>query len=74
MLEQLIFLQMADGIDDDTWSFHLARHDYSRWLTESVKDPDLKAAALQIESDHLTPKASREAIRKAIEDRYTAPA
>lgn len=26
------FSQMAEGVDDDTWAFHLRCGDYSRWF------------------------------------------
>jgi hypothetical protein len=68
-----MFLQLADGIDDETWSHHLSRGDYSRWLKERVKDPELSAAVARIEkTDGLTPEQTRAAIRNEIEQRYTA--
>jgi hydroxymethylpyrimidine pyrophosphatase-like HAD family hydrolase len=70
-----IFLQVADGIDDGTWLFHLRRGDYSRWFREAIKDDDLGDEAALIESDeHLDPVASRARIHSAIESRYTAAA
>ena len=36
-----LFMQMADGVDDPTWLYHLKRHDYSRWMSEAIKDEDL---------------------------------
>ena len=27
-----LFMQMADGVDDDSWLHHLEAHDYSRWI------------------------------------------
>ena len=32
------FLQIAEGVDDATWLFHLRAGDYSRWLTSVIKD------------------------------------
>jgi hypothetical protein len=34
----IVFSQIADGIDEETWLFHLYRGDYSRWFREAVKD------------------------------------
>ncbi|HEX2227116.1 MAG TPA: hypothetical protein VHM64_08235 [Candidatus Binatia bacterium] len=31
-----IFSQIADGIDEETWLFHLYRGDYSQWFRNSV--------------------------------------
>jgi hypothetical protein len=68
------FKQIGDGVDDTTWEYHLKRHDVSRWFREVIKDEDLAAEAVQIESDDLTPDDSRARMRLAIERRYTAPA
>jgi hypothetical protein len=69
----LIFLQMADGVDDATWMHHLRRGDYVRWFREAIKDDDLanEAQALQ---DGADPAQTRAAMREVIERRYTAPA
>ena len=69
------FIQLADGIDDDTWRYHLQCGDFSRWFRENIKDPELAAEAENVERDSsLDPRQSREKIREAIEHRYTAPA
>jgi hydroxymethylpyrimidine pyrophosphatase-like HAD family hydrolase len=71
-----VFLQMADGVDDDTWLHHLRGGDYSRWIAESVKDADLSAAIARIESESrsLNAAATRARVRAEIEERYTLPA
>jgi hypothetical protein len=28
----IVFCQIAEGIGEGTWMFHLRRHDYSRWV------------------------------------------
>jgi hypothetical protein len=69
------FVEMASGVDEETWRHHLARGDYSRWFRDAIKDEDLATEAELIERDPaLAPAASRERIREAIERRYTAPA
>jgi hypothetical protein len=69
------FVEMASGVDDETWRHHLARGDYSRWFRDAIKDEDLATEAEQIEGDPaLEPSDSRRRIREAIERRYTAPA
>jgi len=69
------FLQLADGVDDETWNYHLRCGDYSRWFREYIKDPELARDARRVEADlSLDPRQSREKIRGAIEQRYTAPA
>ena len=71
----MIFLQIADGVDDKTWKHHLQNGDYSRWFRDMIKDEELAAEAAQIEGfKGLSPDESRARIRAAIERRYTAPA
>ncbi len=70
-----LFTQIADGVDDRTWLHHLHAGDYSRWLSDSVRDDELAAEVAEIESDRaLEPRDSRARIKDAITRRYTAPA
>src|SRR5947207_1133270 len=70
-----LFVQIAQGVDDETWLFHLRKGDYSLWLREVVKDPDLAAEAEKVEKDEkLSASESRARIVEAIEQRYTLPA
>jgi len=69
-----VFKQIADGVDDDTWDFHLRRHDISLWFRDVIKDDALADEAASVEDADLTPADSRVRIRQAIERRYTAPA
>jgi HAD superfamily hydrolase (TIGR01484 family) len=70
-----IFTQIAEGVDDATWKYHLRQHDVSRWFREVIKDESLAAEAAEIEQrDDLSPADSRARIREAIERRYTTPA
>ena len=70
-----LFNQIAEGLDDETWLFHLRRGDYSRWFREAIKDEDLAREAAAVEADEsLTPSESRARLRETIEARYTAPA
>jgi hypothetical protein len=71
----ILFGQIAQGVDDDTWLFHLRQEDYSHWFRQVIKDPDLAAVAEEVEKDEkLSPSASRARIVEAIEQRYTLPA
>ncbi len=67
-----LFLQVADGVDDETWEFHLRRGDVERWFAEVIKDDDLAAEARRAAA--LDTEASRAAVRDAVDARYTAPA
>jgi hydroxymethylpyrimidine pyrophosphatase-like HAD family hydrolase len=69
-----LFMQMADGVDDDTWSHHLRRGDYSRWFRDMIKDESLADEARCIEAaEDLSLNESRARIKAAIRDRYTLP-
>jgi hypothetical protein len=70
-----IFLQIAEGLDDETWEFHLRRGDYSGWFRQTIKDPELADEVAAVERDmSLSPKESRDRIQEAVNRRYTAPA
>jgi hypothetical protein len=75
----VLFLQMAEGVDDDTWLHHLHAGDYARWFREGIKDPALAEEAEQLATrsraeDGLSPEESRKLIRAAVERLYTQPA
>jgi hypothetical protein len=69
-----VFLQLADGVDDDTWLHHLTRGDYSRWFREAIRDEALAENVGAIERSSTDPELSRRLVRAQIEERYTAPA
>ena len=70
----VLFGQLAEGIDDATWLYHLHRGDYSRWFRDIIKDEDLAAEAVRIENlTEVSPQESRRLLKAAIEQRYTAP-
>lgn len=68
-----IFIQLAEGVDDDTWTYHLKRGDYTRWFRDIIKDESLANDAAAAEKNGASPTESRRKIKKAIESRYTAP-
>jgi hypothetical protein len=69
------FLQLAEGVDDETWMFHLRRGDFSSWFKTIIKDEELAREAAEIERDEAaSPEDSRERIREAVDTRYTASA
>jgi HAD superfamily hydrolase (TIGR01484 family) len=71
----ILFAQIADGVDDETWEYHLRRGDYSQWFAEGIKDEVLAEAARRIEKrTELAPVESRRLMRAAIEEHYTVPA
>ena len=62
---------MARGVDDETWLYHLRRHEIGNWFRDAIGDEDLANAAVAVESKGA--KESRRAIVGEIEKRYTAP-
>jgi HAD superfamily hydrolase (TIGR01484 family) len=64
------FLQLADGLDDETWLFHLKRGDYSTWFETIIKDSELADAARQIERSADAAQA-RATMREELGKRYT---
>ena len=71
----MLFLQLADGVDDETWEHHRRLGDYSKWLRGSIKDEDLAADVARIESlKKIDPIKGRAQIREVIERDYTLPA
>lgn len=70
----ILFLQLAEGVDDETWQHHLRRHEYSQWFRDSIKDQSLAEAMEAVESNEgLDPADARTAIRSLIEKHYTLP-
>ena len=68
------FLQLADGVDDDTWLFHLRQHDYSKWIQSAIKDQELAEEAARIEDDTEDAREGRAQFREIVTRRYTLPA
>ena len=69
------FCEMAAGVDDDTWLFHLHRGDYSEWMRGAIKDEDLAREVVGVEdASHLDSTESRRMVRDAIDRRYMLPA
>jgi hydroxymethylpyrimidine pyrophosphatase-like HAD family hydrolase/GTPase SAR1 family protein len=70
----MLFIDLGRTVNEDTWQYHLKRHDYSHWFRDTIKDEKLADAAENIELECQTAGDSRQAIINLILDRYTAPA
>lgn len=69
-----VFCQIAAGIGEETWMYHLRRHDYSRWMRDVIKNPDLATEVEDIENRHdLDAHQTRVRICAAVGARYTLP-
>jgi hydroxymethylpyrimidine pyrophosphatase-like HAD family hydrolase len=71
----IMFRQIADGVDDETWLHHLRQRDYSHWMETAIKDPLLAQIVHEVEdTPGLSARDSRRRVASAIEERYTLPA
>src|SRR5207302_921876 len=71
----ILFLQLADGVDEATWTYHLRQGDYTRWFREQIKDDTLAQQAATLEQRReLSAKETRARFRAMIEKAYTLPA
>jgi hypothetical protein len=71
----ILFMDLADGVDDETWLFHLRHGEISQWLRRGIKDEELARQAALIErNEKLDAGASRRKLRELIEATYTLPA
>jgi hydroxymethylpyrimidine pyrophosphatase-like HAD family hydrolase len=70
----MLFMQLADGVDDETWTYHLREGDYEHWFREVVKDDTLASEAARVAGfTEVSAAESRRLIKAAINERYTAP-
>lgn len=68
------FIELAQGVDADTWQFHREQRQYSKWFRDVIKDDGLAREAGYAESDaRLSADRSRARIIAAVASRYTAP-
>lgn len=70
----LMFLEMADGVDEATWQWHRARGDYSTWMATCIKDDALADEVRAVEASNAPAQLALKAVRDAVERRYTLPA
>src|SRR5262245_2752245 len=64
-----MFVQIAEGVDDETWLFHLKNGDIARWFRGVIKDSELASLAESMQSD-VSAEESRKHVRATIEERY----
>ena len=61
----MMFVQIAEGIDDATWQHHLRAGDYSEWFRDKIKDDELADEAAAIEADDVPRMRPPEPRRKS---------
>jgi hydroxymethylpyrimidine pyrophosphatase-like HAD family hydrolase len=67
----MLFMHIAEGIDLDTWLFHLHRKDFTNWFRHTVHDEELACEAEE-EENTKDPETSRQHILQCIAQKYTA--
>jgi hydroxymethylpyrimidine pyrophosphatase-like HAD family hydrolase/energy-coupling factor transporter ATP-binding protein EcfA2 len=67
-----LFSQIAEGVDEETWAWHLKRGDYERWFREAIGDDKLADLTKEVAGGDAV--EARERILAAIAERYTLPA
>src|SRR6195952_1454007 len=69
-----LFLELAEGVDEATWLFHLCRGDYSNWLRDVIGDDDLANEVRAIEANNQQSAGeSLNALKERVRQRYTRP-
>ena len=63
------FCELAEGVDEGTWTHHLERGDYSSWILNQIKDGELADEIAAIEHE---PAAvdSRARVLELVRQRY----
>jgi len=65
------FCELAEGVDEATWEHHRRRGEYSAWLREMIKDPELGHEAEEVErAKELGAGEARRRLLGAIRRRY----
>ena len=65
------FCELAEGVDEATWEHHRRRGEYSAWLREKIKDPELGLEAEEVEkAERLATGVARGRLLEAIRRRY----
>jgi hydroxymethylpyrimidine pyrophosphatase-like HAD family hydrolase len=70
----MLFLQIGDGVDAETWLHHLRRGDFSGWVRAAIHDDALADELAAVEHDESVDVVEgRARVRAAVEERYTLP-
>jgi len=65
------FCELAEGVDEATWEHHLRAGDYSRWMREMIKDPELGDEVQAIErARDASPLEARRQVLAVVRRRY----
>jgi hypothetical protein len=65
------FCELAEGVDEATWAHHLGAGDYSRWMRQMIKDPELADEVQAVErSRDVSPGEARRQVLAVVRRRY----
>jgi hypothetical protein len=64
------FVELAEGVDEATWLHHLQQRDYSTWLRDMIKDPELAGEIASFERSGLTAADSRRQVLERVRQKY----
>ncbi|HEU5195290.1 MAG TPA: HAD family hydrolase [Methylomirabilota bacterium] len=64
------FVELAEGVDEATWQHHFQQGDYSVWLRDMIKDPDLAAEVATLERSGLAAEESRPQVLERVRQKY----
>jgi hypothetical protein len=64
------FVELAEGVDEATWAHHLAAGEYSTWVRQMIKDPELADEIAAIETASAPAVDSRRQVLERVRARY----
>ncbi len=65
-----LFMQIGEGVDDETWHYHLKAGDYANWFRDIIKDDSLAELADRLSQNGVPADQSREQIFEFIRQKY----
>ena len=65
------FAELAEGVDEATWAHHLGAGEYSDWVRQMIKDPELADEIAAIETAGASPSESRRQVLERVRARYS---
>ena len=65
------FCELAEGVDEATFAYHLGRQDYSTWMRNMIKDEELADQVAAIEGNGgRAPSEARRLVLETVRQRY----
>ncbi|MEX0612455.1 MAG: hypothetical protein WD229_10070, partial [Pirellulales bacterium] len=66
-----MFMQVGEGVDDETWLHHLRKGDYARWFRDTIKDDELAERAEKLRRNgDVSAEESRKTLFDFIRNKY----